>query len=522
LNIAPRKRRGEAGQAILLVVVAMSLFLLGAVGLAVDASQMYAQRQQAQAAADAAAIAGIYSIFNNYNSGTAGVSPHDFAAVGGTTYTCASSDARTPCYYAQTLNGFNKANDTVKYTPNPAGFSVPSLSSDPVNLLRVTVSRQVTTTLMKFLNSTNPNVTATATAAIVSAVSPIPIIITHPSNSGTFKGNGAITIKICGGPKRSIQVNSYDDTTQSVSGGANSVDLSQAGPGDPGTCTCTTACTGADFGSFGGPSPSAFNVSYGPKGQYVQPASPILDPLASVPVPAKPGTPGANITVAAGASTGTGVPNGYVTGNTVTCPSSTSPGGCDFYFPGDYATGLTSTGSNNHVSYFFPGLYYMDSGGFRDGPHGDMQMYAGATNPDTSATSTGSGMLVYNTGSGVFKVGSNGSASLVGSDTTSLYKGILLFQDRSAPAHITKNTDDHIIGGGGALSLHGTIYIHNSYSVMTSSHYQLLQLQGNGGGNTLIQGEIITNQLLLGGSGTITMNLNPNPTLPTRQLALVE
>ena len=48
------------------------------------------------------------------------------------------------------------------------------------------------------------------------------------------------------------------------------------------------------------------------------------------------------------------------------------------------------------------------------------------------------------------------------------------------------------------LSLTGTIYINNSLSVGTGSHYQLVQLQGGGGSGTLIQGEIITNQLLLG------------------------
>ena len=52
---AVRKKKSEAGQAILLVIAAMSVFLLGAVGLAVDGSNLYAHRQAAQAAADAAA-----------------------------------------------------------------------------------------------------------------------------------------------------------------------------------------------------------------------------------------------------------------------------------------------------------------------------------------------------------------------------------------------------------------------------------------------------------------------------------
>ena len=57
----------EDGQAVILVVVAMSVLLIGALGLAIDGGQMYAQRQMAQAAADAAAQAGIMSIFTGTN-----------------------------------------------------------------------------------------------------------------------------------------------------------------------------------------------------------------------------------------------------------------------------------------------------------------------------------------------------------------------------------------------------------------------------------------------------------------------
>ena len=214
--------------------------------------------------------------------------------------------------------------------------------------------------------------------------------------------------------------------------------------------------------------------------------------------PPKPAAPSvALFHVASGSSHA--IPTAYVSSGTVTCVGH-SPGGCDFFLPGDYPTGITASGSNNYVAYFFPGIYYMDSNGFQSGSNGDMAMYAGA-NADTTTHGTGSGMLVYNTGNSTFQVGSNGGATLVGSDTTSDYKGILLFQDRNSPAHITKNTDDHIIGGGGTLNLTGTIYINNPLSVVTGSHYQLLQLQGGGGSGTLIQGEIITNQLLLGEAG---------------------
>ena len=58
------REKGEEGQAVVLVALAMGVFLLGAVGLAVDGSHLYSQRQMAQSAADSAAIAGIMSIFD--------------------------------------------------------------------------------------------------------------------------------------------------------------------------------------------------------------------------------------------------------------------------------------------------------------------------------------------------------------------------------------------------------------------------------------------------------------------------
>ena len=57
----------EKGQAVILLVTAMSILLFGALGLAIDGGQMYAQRQIAQAAADSAAQAGIMSIFRGTN-----------------------------------------------------------------------------------------------------------------------------------------------------------------------------------------------------------------------------------------------------------------------------------------------------------------------------------------------------------------------------------------------------------------------------------------------------------------------
>src|SRR2546426_1698424 len=99
-NKAMRQRK-QSGQAIVLVVLAVGLVLMGGLGLAVDAGQLYGHRQMAQVAADAAAQAGILSIYSNTNTGT-----NLFGSEGVTGFNCTNgSDTRSPCQYAR-VNGF--------------------------------------------------------------------------------------------------------------------------------------------------------------------------------------------------------------------------------------------------------------------------------------------------------------------------------------------------------------------------------------------------------------------------------
>jgi len=105
------------------------------------------------------------------------------------------------------------------------------------------------------------------------------------------------------------------------------------------------------------------------------------------------------------------------------------------------------------------------------------------------------------------------------------YKGILLFEDRSAAVHIAHGSNNaHSLGGGGGMTLRGTIYTTNTKAIMTTtpSQYQELDLQGTPGSATTIQGEIITSNLNLGGNAAITMNLNSLPSYQVRQVALVQ
>ena len=245
-----RRNRGERGQVVIMMLVAMGIFIFAAIGLAIDGAHLYAQRQLAQAAADATAQAAIMSIFNHTNTNSPS-KPTDFTATPLSSFTCAVGDARTPCVYAQ-RNSFGTANDTVvvDFPDSSAAPGVTLSTSDPVNLARATVTRAVDTTLMRFLGPTSSSVRAVGIAAIAEVAAPVPILVTHPSYPESLKIQGTPNITVCGGPAQSIQVNSLNLTAYAPGGNAE-IDLSHAGTADTlGDCTLGT---GANFGTFGGP-----------------------------------------------------------------------------------------------------------------------------------------------------------------------------------------------------------------------------------------------------------------------------
>lgn len=504
MTIPIAKREYESGQATILVIAAMSIFLLGAVGLAIDGSHLYAQRQMAQAAADAAAQAGVLTLFD----GTAGMGSH----TAGTAFTCGTGDTATPCKYAQSINGFGTASDTVSVDfPDAAtvGISSSSLSaSDPVSIIRVTVQRDVATTLIRFLGPSTARITARGTAAIVEIPSAIPIIVTHtglPTKGGTLSFNGTPTIVITGGPPKSVQVNSGDpgaiDTT---SCGNAFVDLSKAGPKG----------TGANFGNSGGPPTPCFGFNFG-TGKYQQPASAIKDPLAGVPVPTTTGL----------------ISNPSTQTKAFGVNGCAAAAGCTMYSPGLYPSGITIQNQN---ALFAPGMYYISQGGFNMLSNSTAAMATGAgVGADPLYPEIGdAGMVVFNSGTGkndIFNITANAGASspgivLHGPPEDSVWAGILFYEDPNATggSHtgLPSGNQGHLIWGGGTLSLTGTIYI-NSRSGVTSSSYQALTFGGGGGSSTTLTGEIIVNTLSLGGNGQINMNLSSHTRL-VRQVALVQ
>ena len=473
--ISPLRARPEKGQAILLLVVGLSLFLIGALGLAVDGGQMYAHRQMAQTAADSAAEAGILSIL----AGTNATSPFPFATGSPPApFTCSTTDGRTPCAYAR-LNGFGgTAADTVT-VDFPSAVPGVELSTDPVPAIRVSVSRTLNTGLIRFVGPSTASVSANAVAAIVFQITQVPLLVTHPHLPSVLQ-NGAALVQVCGGPSVSVQVNSDSPIAVNLS---KDFDLSHAGPNDNGDCTTGT---GGDFAVTGGPTSPPSGLILGTTGHYNQPSAPLEDPYKDIPAPAVP--PLGDKRTYSGPG----------------CPAVQ----CMLYSPGLFSAGIRV---KNETALFKPGLYYISNGGFINDANGVMRMATGFP----ADPMTGSGMVVYNTGIGIFDLGANSTANLVGSDNTSFYKGILFFQDRDAIAQT------HGLGGGGDIVLTGSLYITNWLPVMESqqSQYQILNLRGNAG--IQINGFIVVSALDMTGTSYVKFNLAAGPLLTNRRVALV-
>jgi Putative Tad-like Flp pilus-assembly len=541
------RRENESGQAILLVVVAMGLFLVGAMGLAIDGASLYGHIQMAQTAADAAAEASVLSILDRTNTSAYS---NDFTT-GGDFRCDAAKAAWTPCLYAS-KNRFSPTTDKIDVSFPGSLPGVTGLAGGfTPNLVKVTVTRTVSATLMKLLGGTATDIHAIAIAAVVQEDAPVPIVVTHPTLAPSLIVGGNTYIKICGGPQESIQVNS-DGTVPSgatVAGNGTGVgntafDLSRGGPHDTnGDCTTPGVVLGTDMGSFGpadataNPFPFAIvpgviplnscakgSLCIGTGGHYKQPFHKIDDPLFDV---APPADPGSDVASPDGVATLIGFDG---------CPAVPVGGSCKRFFPGRYPTGIHA---NGFTAIMQPGIYYISGAppngsdkdvGFSTGASGAMIMCSG-TNcvSDTSGCCTGNGMLVYLASAGgnlnKFDLGSNGQASLTGADTNSTYKGILIFVARNAPTQI------HKLGGGGNMSIKGTLYATNCTpgltcpsptTNMTTGIYQKISLGGNSGSGTVIRGEIITSVLDLSGGGNITMQLDPFLKLPTYRVALVK
>ena len=305
--IIGRPWRRQRGQTFLVIVVFIAVFLLAVLGLATDYTQVWAHRQMAQGAADAACQAAAADLFLNAispaASGQNGLQPFSWI---GSPFDCSTNAGSPPCAYAA-LNGYSGSNVSVTFPSSLAGVaSLPGGFGTVANpYVKVKITDHVPMSFTKLASSTGTvDISASAGCGLNPVAVPIPLVVLHPTSSGALSVAGAATIKVLGGPKRSIQV----DSTSSTAVTTGTVDLSQAGPGG----------SGADFGAFGGPSTKPAGVNLGTSGNWVQPSAPIGDPWATIAAPSKP----------ANAGTATPIPFAFNG-----CPD---PKGCVEFTPGDY------------------------------------------------------------------------------------------------------------------------------------------------------------------------------------------
>src|SRR5216110_1188639 len=83
--------RRDIGQVTIFVVLALGIFLLGAMGFAVDMANLWFHRQSAQTAADAACTAGAMDLLVDATNGTA--TQGHFTA--GTNFDCSTTAPKT-------------------------------------------------------------------------------------------------------------------------------------------------------------------------------------------------------------------------------------------------------------------------------------------------------------------------------------------------------------------------------------------------------------------------------------------
>ena len=406
-----RQLSAESGQTNIFVLLILGIFFLGFIGLAVDYSNLWFHRQMAQGAADAACQAGAMDLLVDYSGG----GPNQGGFTPGTNFDCKDLPSCAPCRYAA-LNGYTGgllvadtpgANVTVSSPGSVPGSSPPPGSIAAIPFLRVDVLDRASVYFSSLLTGQRTtDVRAFAVCGLQLAKAPIPIIVLNPSCQHSLQVSGSATLKIVGGPTKSVQVNSTGGNSACAAAtqasanscsGNGTIDLSQGGP----------AFSGSNFGTFGGPGPAPVNFIPGATGSWGQ-GTPIGDPYAQVQPPSRPVALSPTNGPSPNSTAPIQVPYG-VDG----CPDhSTGPNlACDKYLPGRYDKPIVVT---NRTAIFVPGVYYIEPTSYTAANGGRSGGYCGTAG--SGCTAGGSGQCRAD-----FVVGNNGvvrpaSNSAVGSD----------------------------------------------------------------------------------------------------------
>ncbi len=535
-------REGEEGQAAISLVLILGLFALGLMGFGVDVTNMWFHREAARAAADAACQAGAIDMLSG--SSPAAGTGQGFTA--GTASDCATTTAATMCTYAA-ANGYAGAGLSATSESNAVSWTFPTTVSGATGsgtnpFIKVTVSENVRSYFMSMMTGSKfQTMNSSCTCGVVQVKAAAPMVVLHPTMSGSFFYTGGGALYIMGGPQRGLQVNSSSATAISWAASAI-INLSKGGP----------LQTGSDVAIVGGPTTYPTNgasngYNGGTTGGWKSGVLTVSDPYASVPVPTS-----VRLTTPVGGTAGT-----WVAQNTDGCPDSSAsayagpgvPTNCHEFSPGYYPSGLVLP--NNYTTIIFkPGIYYLNGSLVAGGsqilrmakPAGYQQtdglmfyfltgslQFSGCTGCsagsvtnvnttdltcDGSAPTASLGMPATIGGNVLWaQCTNNGTYWDSGGDTTdsrgTVARGLLVFQDHA-------DTTQPAFTGSGQLSFSGALYFHST------TYSDVLSLSGGTASGTYIIGEIVTDQVSLTGSGVIKLALNPAATTNMAKIAILQ
>jgi len=313
--------------------------------------------------------------------------------------------------------------------------------------------------------------------------------------------------------------------------------------------------TGSTMGVYGGPSSSPGSITFGTTGAWEYPASPVSDPFAFLCAPGQTGCFTVNGSSAPAVPAAPQVPADRYSAGCRAIPCALSyhnsvhgcPDlyGCKLYTAGYYGSGISISST---TAVFDPGLYYIVGGltlgssstvrpatGTGDGSGGTTFYFKGSSTVTVSAYSGRSYLDAFYASSLRCASGStlpgNLSAStalqgniliapctgyygdpLGSSDPLGLQRGMLFFQDRSA------TNVDASWGAGTQSVVAGAMYFHHCNSTGTgvacgapATYYDAtLTLSGSTCAGAYLIGTMVVDNLSVGGTSCITMDLNPN------------
>jgi len=193
-------------------------------------------------------------------------------------------------------------------------------------------------------------------------------------------------------------------------------------------------------------------------------------------------------------------------------PATPYSGGVVFYFSG--------TGPGKYGSLFFGGNAGKPGGRTIDAFQTSNATCSGGTAPPLAlglpTSVNGNVLLGQCTGSGTFL-----GATLNGTgETSGTVRGMIFFQDHADGDPKGQAS----MQGGGGLVLSGNLYFHHctTCTAPETGYNAFVELHGNTGGTAYVLGNITTDELVVSGSSTIQMLLNPNSVINVLKATMLE